>query len=102
MTCPGARLDADAWVSFCGISGLSTTEAVEREVRDLRVLADHHTLSERGAIRSRARLTSSTMLFVSDVADTTHPSWKELGNLTHKILVETSDVERHRKGGAFR
>lgn len=84
----------------------SPTETVQKEVDDLRVLLDHlkrqHTLSERGAIRERARLAQSMMLYVTDIADTTHPTWKELSLLTHKILVETMDVERFRNPGVRR
>ena len=101
MTCPGSRLDGEAAVLPSRISGISTTEAVEREVRDLRILAEvlrrEHSLTERTSIRDRVRLTQTLMLYVTEVADTSHASWRELGNLTHKILVETSDVERYRK-----
>jgi hypothetical protein len=83
----------------------SSTETVQKEIADLRTLLDHlgreHTLSERGAIRARARLTQSLMLYVADVADTRHPTWKELNQLTHKILVETADVERFHRQGAW-
>ena len=83
----------------------SPTETVQKEVDDLRVLLDtlkrDHTLSERGAIRERARLAQSMMLYVADVADTAHPTWKELSHLTHKILVETADVERFHRQGAW-
>lgn len=106
MTCPGARLDAEAAVLPSSISGISTAEAVEREVRDLRVLAGilgrEHSLSTRTSIRDRARLTQTLMLYVTDVADTSHVSWRELGNLTHKILIETADVERFQKRGLRR
>ena len=81
----------------------SPTDPVQKEVDDLRVLLDtlkhETTLSGRGAIRKRARLAQGMMLYVADVADTAHPTWRELSRLTHKILVETADVERfHRQG----
>lgn len=83
----------------------SPTDVVQKEVNDLRVLLDslkdERALSERGAIRQRARLAQSMMLYVADVADTTHPTWKELNQLTHKILVETADVERFQRQGAW-
>lgn len=85
---------------------MTATELVQREVDDLRVLLDHlrqqHTLSERGAIRQRARLTHSLMLYVTDVADTQHPTWKQLIDLTNEILTETADVERSWKPGVRR
>lgn len=84
----------------------SPVEIVSREVIDLKLLllrlSHERCVSERGAIRERARLTQTLMLYVSDVADTTHPTWKELGQLTHKILIETVDVERFNKRGAGR
>lgn len=79
----------------------SPTEIVTREIDELRGLLDrlrrHHTLSERGAIRERARLTHGLMLYCNDVADTAHPTWKELSQVAHEILAETADVERYFK-----
>jgi hypothetical protein len=79
---------------------------VEKEVSDLRVLLDHLShepaITERGAIRHRARLAKGLMLYVADVVDTSHPSWKELDRLTHKILAETADVERFQRNGVRR
>lgn len=84
----------------------SPTDVVQKEIADLRVLLDSlkdkRGICERGAIRQRARLSQSMMLYVSDLADTGHPTWKELAQVTHKILIETADVERYSKGGAFR
>jgi hypothetical protein len=83
----------------------SPTDVVQKEVDDLRVLLDslkeERALSERGAIRQRARLAQSMMLYVADQADTQHPTWKELSHLTHKILVETADVERFQRQGLW-
>jgi hypothetical protein len=83
----------------------SPTEVVQKEVDDLRALLDalkdERSITERGAIRQRARLTQSLMLYVVDCADTKDPTWKELSQLTHKILVETADVERFHRQGAW-
>ena len=83
----------------------SPTDVVQKEVDALRVLLDalkeERSITERGAIRHRARLAQGMMLYVTDFADTKHPTWKELSQLTHKILVETADVERFHRQGAW-